>query len=80
MTEPRREEFEQWYAGYPANRKEVSWEVWKAAYATGERSGRIKVLKDLSSAMKKVLPAEMVAEIVYRADPLSVFLKEIDAL
>jgi len=44
------------------------------------RAGRVEVLKTLASAMKKVLPAEMVKEIIYRADPLSVFLKEIDAL
>jgi hypothetical protein len=34
-------------------------------------------LRNLATAMKKTLPAEMVQEIIYRADPLSGFLEEL---
>jgi hypothetical protein len=36
-------------------------------------------LRNLAGAMKKTLPPEMVREIIYRADPLESFLKELRA-
>jgi len=34
-------------------------------------------LRNLANAMKKTLPAEMIQEIIYRADPLGAFLREL---
>ena len=43
------------------------------------RKAQTAALKNLASAMEKTLPAEMVEEIIYRADPLGAFLKELRA-
>jgi hypothetical protein len=38
---------------------------------------REETLRLLASAMKKIMPPELVQEIIYRGDPLAAFLREI---
>jgi hypothetical protein len=57
-----RAEFDKWFDGFPINRRNVSWDVWQAAYAAGKRAGDLELVEALRSTVMFVPPGHPLQE------------------